>query len=303
MLVGSDAEDPKSPTAYVLRTSAKKLTLDDVVVRAGSGLSGTNGADGFAGGPGGSATSRYEPGKTSCDGSLVTAALGGSPGSANDEGLAAGDCAAMKPAHPGSTGRAGTAGSDGARLPTVTAEGLLQWGAAGDGLPDAVAGHGGAGGCRYEGGSGGGGGCPGKPGTAGTVAGGSVCVLALGGDVTITRSLLHTGFAGAGGAGGAGGPGGAGGIGSAPSCDATCSICTSDTYGCADYGASGGAGGAGAHGGGAGGGWVLGVVTVKSATAALDSSTAVELGKPGVGGANGISRGPDGEKHASFHID
>ncbi len=303
MFVGADAEDPKSPTAYVLRTSAKKLTLDDVALRAGNGLSGTNGADGLAGSAGASATSRYESGKTSCDGSVVLAALGGSPGSANDEGLSAGDCSAKVPAHPGSTGRPGSAGTDGGRLPTLTAEGLLEWRNAGDGHPDAVAGHGGAGGCRYEGGSGGGGGCAGKAGTGGTAAGGSVCVLALGGELTITRSLLHTGFAGAGGAGGAGGPGGAGGIGSAPACDTTCSVCTSDTFNCADYGAPGGAGGAGAHGGGSAGGWALGVATVKSATTALDASTTVELGKPGVGGANGLSRGPDGEKHASFHLD
>lgn len=316
MIVGADAEDPKSPTAHALRTSATKLSLDDVVLRAGSGLSGSVGTDGLAGSVGGPGGRGGYPGRTTCDG--VTSITGASPGQRNDEGYPPGDYATKTPAHAGSAGHQGTAGADGPGVPGVGADSLVTWGTAADGQTDASNGYGGAGGYYPAGGSGGGGGCAGKPGTGGAGGGGSIVLLVLDGDVTLTRSLLHTGFAGAGGAGGAGGPGGAGGHGDKPgaatsmSCgDAAtyeCPLCLSPSadptgLGCSGFGGPGGAGGIGGHGGGGAGGWALGVVTLKSATATIDSATVVELGKAGVGGANGISRGPDGEKHASFHID
>jgi hypothetical protein len=319
---GSNASDAASSTAYGLRSKVAKLSLDDVVVRAGEGLSGAPGAAGGAGASGLRGSTGSATGSVTCDG--VTPALtlyGTSSGARSGDGGLAGSVVTKTPAASGGNGLGGTDGADASRLPLVASD-LVSWPAGGSGSTNGMPGYAGAGGDNSAwpdivAGGGASGGCPGHGGAGGFSGGGSIAILALSGDVTVTRSALKTGGGGSGGDGGVGGAGGAGGAGGLPS-GGTYSwpaVCTPmrkipptpsndpSKMNCAYYGGVGGTGGAGGHGGGGAGGWTIGVLTVGTVTSNVDAATTTDLGRPGDGGAgSGGGYAPAGEKHATYKL-
>jgi hypothetical protein len=318
------ASDPAARTAHGIRSRIAKLTLDDVLVIVGDGLSGEAGKAGQTGTAGANGPTGSGSATVTCAG--ITPALTvqvSNPASLSGDGRAAGSVADRKPAGMGGAGTIGTDGADASRAPGVVDDRLV-WLAGSDGLGDGRPGYAGAGGGYMNAtpGGGGSGGCPGLGGGGGTSGGGSVAVLVLAGDVKVTRSALKTGTAGRGGDGGVGGAGGAGGSGGIPTGGGISSwpgLCTPELRGptgilitasndpakvnCAYYGAAGGPGGAGGHGGGGAGGWTLGVVNVGASTITVDAATTTDLGRPGDGGAgNAGGYGPAGEKHATYHL-
>jgi hypothetical protein len=320
-VVGQSPKSAEQPSAYALRSKIDLLQLDDVVVRAGDGRSGTDGDKGLSGDPGlkgcnaNQLTSTSAPcgGITICEGvKQPNYTAGAYPGYPNAEGKHPGTTTATEwcatPPCAAELATSGTSGSDGkdALKSPVFAEGLLQWTNGTDGSSNGTPGFGAPGGAGYawwNGASGGSGGCPGKGGAAGTSGGGAIAVAVLSGELKVMRSSIMTGFAGDGGSGGEGGDGGVGGAGGWPLSATTSCDPKLATDKCATYGGLAGAGGRGGHGGGGAGGWTIGVLTVSGAKADVDSATTFTLGKPGVGGAgNGGGYAPSGDKKTTYAI-
>ncbi|MCU0692994.1 MAG: hypothetical protein MUF54_16480, partial [Polyangiaceae bacterium] len=253
---------------------------------------------------------------------------GADAGKPNLYGQPGGILASSTPPTTGQAGYAGTAGTNATGVPSLDG-GMLFFGASTAGKEDGSPGYGGPGGggggpystCvqfggkSYDviGGGGGTGGCPGWGGLPGTSGGGAVAVLVRRGTAAVRASRMATGFAGTGGDGGLGGSGGDGGKGALPQIWRGChggtrvtmpATCPPDPtpFNCAAYGAAGGKGGDGGRGGGGAGGWTIGVLTVGEATAEVDGTTQLSLGKPGTGGMGGLARAPDGQKAPRHHI-
>jgi hypothetical protein len=315
-IVGPNGDDTV-PTAHALRTSVDHLRLVDVKVQAGDASPGASVGEAGAGGePGVSATGSAGSSAT-CKGQVPPSySKGASVGKPNAAGALPGNCAAKTPAASGAAGQAGTHGAHASSAPVLDG-GLVRWAPGSAAVDNAGPGLGGAGGASCAllgpyGGGAGSGGCPGGPGAGATSGGGSVAVVVLAGKLTLSGSLLRTGFGGNGGSGAPGGEGGLGGRGFRADCSASVDCakipaeCTpaTDPYqlGCAGWGGAGGPGGKGGHGGAGAGGWTIGVVTVGAAAIDHDGGSSFELGAPGNGGDGASTRAPDGEKRKTWAL-
>jgi hypothetical protein len=310
LTVQSDvASDANHRSTHGIRSRAKALVLDDVIVAAGEAMHATAGKPGDPGDPDASqcasaprsswpagASGDLGAPRAPADGTAGTAGITGSSGTARlvlkDESVALSDDAALGGADatrgaPGGPGGAGTLNNvqyNGATYSTVDV---------GSGISGV-------------------GGCPGNPGGPGQSGGAAAALLVLDGAVHATRSVFRTGAGGTGGDGGVGGAGGDGAFGSAPNIISyptlplagECKTPGDDHLGrsCAAYGGRGGTGGTGGTGGAGAGGWTLGIVTATSAVANLDPSTTFELGRPGEGGASDHGRAPSGKSAPTFAL-
>ena len=316
------------PTAHAVRSSVAHLSLLDVILQAGDGLS-LDAADG--GGAGGSGVDSVGP--LVCLGVTQPAYTSGACcGENGPGGTIPGNYSEAERAAPGAAGTPGTDGADATgTLSVVNGVVVGNVGQAGEsnGTPGFGGATGGSGtdGETFAGGSGGSGGCPGFGGTGGASGGSSIALLVLQGSAAIQASSLETGIGGNGAAGGIGGAGGLGGWGGPPEApggvplaedvDCECgnvnnppgnSACVIGvdpmSHGCSAFGGIGGPGGAGGHGGGGAGGWSIGAATVSGATATIDSATTTTLGSPGNGGTgNGGGQAPAGRRVATWHLD
>jgi len=124
----------------------------------------------------------------------------------------------------------------------------------------------------------------------------------LSGKVTVTRSLLATGFGGNGGDGGFGGDGGRGGPGGAPQKGRYGPIPADLSSYTSAIGGAGGQGGKGGRAGAGAGGWTIAVLTAAGAAADVATTTQFQLGKPGVGGQSASGVGPIGQKQTIYRL-
>jgi hypothetical protein len=310
-------------SAYGIRAiNGSSLTLQRVTVTAGNGMTGATGANGRPGlnGGNGGLPSIAAPycdwvddsfqdlggaggdspvGRLGGKGGKQGAGEDGGPGGTGLFGTPGGAGGKSgNPGKPGANGRDGTTGAsglggDGGTNSTALAAATWIGVDAGFGrIGDAGNGGGGGGGGGGQtgvfvddgtgnpGGGGGGGGGPGFAGDGGRFGGGSFGVYLHNSTVVTEAGSIAAGQGGAGGRGGDGGPGGVGGVG-APGDDE----CLSEV-GRGGTGGRGGDGGLGGAGGGGAGGPSIGVMKVGTSTATLTSTT-VQVGQPGPGGALG----------------
>lgn len=315
-IVAEDSLVEGEPSIGIFVVSNEALiTLTDVVVQAGAGSDGENGADGGAqpeDGPDGVS------GGGGCEGStaitcaacaqpspgpeVFTFVIGGNGGAGGVPGLGAVD------GQPGEDGEAGALGGL-AGLYVVSADPFLMDGLTGnDGDPgvdggdglgglsgldgedgvsgsDGEGGGGGGGGAGYDslcddfggaGGAGGAGARGGLSGGGGTRGGGSFGVVVIDSDVVSNGAQLVAGAGGNGGNGGAGALGGAGGEPGPGSLGF-------DSSGNGGAGGKGGDGGDGGHGGGGGGGASVALLLDDDTRVALTATTLL-TGQAGQGG-------------------
>jgi len=275
-------------------------------VNGGSGSSGSSGQNGgvgvlFAFGAGGAGT--YNGGNGGIGGVWLFVPFAGAPGAGGGgPGGGAGGSGGMWGVI-GALGANGAAGANGANGGN---------GAVGDGYGTVVnnfwygidgsnggngahgSGGGGAGGggsgvvVAMNGGGGGGGGgsgARGTGGTGGTSAGGSIGILLVEANITITHNMIFTGNGGIGGNGGNGGSGGIGGNGGIGG------IGTSLGHG--GIGGRGGNGGNGGAGGGGAGGLSFGIYCYDSDSTISDNLYTIGTG--GLGGSSSGNAGVEGE--------
>lgn len=288
-----------------------KITLRNVLLKAGKGKSGVNGTLSQFDFPdastlnGNAENSPDKGGEKMCTcqtGKATIGGVGGTPSSTGQAGAKGG------PSHGSSGGEGGdpaagdcgngSSGKKGANAPSAPpANGASTLGIAAatgwqpasgiDGATGAP-GQGGGGGASFNivghGGGGGCGGCGGNGGTAGKGGGGSIALLALGSPVTIENSSLVTADAGNAGNGASGQPG-QGEFGGGGGTVSTANSCA---------GGAGGKGGDGGAGGGGAGGISVGIVWSGAKAPTVSADTTITNGKAGLKGIGGVPGTNDG---------
>lgn len=317
--------DGRSSYALWVASVADRLTLQDVIVKAGRGADGGVGSDGLVlacdahGGLGGTATDCDSAnGDTgSADGDPVRDG-GGGPGGSNN-------CPSACPLVGGdgiSDGTSGTAGGNGdpgvAGLPSSDTAGSFTsagW-VATLGSPGTRGGHGtgggggGSGGTKRiracfgcgtllggRGGDGAPGGCGGDGGSPGRPGGGAFALVVIDSSITLDGTTLQGGQGGKGGKGGAGADGAAGGtVVDTGRGDAITQKCGAIDYrsGAGAVGGTGGHGGPGGGGSGGPGGAAITLVQLGSSSIERLHTVTVTKGAPGFGGDGGDSVGAAG---------
>ena len=295
------------------------LNIRNCIIHAGNGGDGVNGANG-ANGQAGSAGSN----------GLLTAGGAGGAGIYNGgNGGLGGANPPILPGLPGGNGAGPSGGSGGAGGPLLPLPGPGGAGGnggnganggnggvgngngtvvnnfwygfdgnnGGDGVHGSGGGGGGGGACNPlsistggGGGGGGGGGSRGLGGAGGTSGGGSIGILLVEANITITHNTIFTANGGNGGNGGDGGIGGSGGAGGAPGAQTGIPGLMGFAGGSGGNGCDGGNGGAG---GGGAGGVSLGIYCYNSDS--LISDNLYTIGSGGSGGSSVGNNGVQGE--------